>query len=164
MTKPVGKLRIADRTGKYKFRATRAVSRFSRRSCRTEEARGQATGFEPIQHMLPSQLRSLPLELFACFGPKHRSKFVSWRSARSHIDRGRFRRCRDEPVRVRADPWRHNVGLRSERERQHGPQCNRSLKLRSLPSTLGAHRRGDEKRRITPRGSRAACRSRSLLG
>jgi len=69
MTKPVGKLRIADRTGKYKFRATRAVSGFSRRSCRTEEARGQATGFEPIQHVLPSPLRSLPLELFACTGP-----------------------------------------------------------------------------------------------
>src|SRR6516165_8783680 len=72
MTKPVGKLRIADRTGKYKFRATREVSRFSRRSCRTEEARGQATGFEPIQHVLPSPLRSLPLELFACFGPPRR--------------------------------------------------------------------------------------------
>jgi hypothetical protein len=71
MTKPVGKLRIADRTRKYKFRGTRAVSRFSRGSCRTEKARGQATGFEPIQHMLPYPLRSLPLELFACFGPKH---------------------------------------------------------------------------------------------
>src|SRR5262249_8424542 len=63
MTKPVGKLRIADRKGKYKFRATRAVSRFSRRSCLTDQARGQATGFEPIQHLLPSTLGSLRLEL-----------------------------------------------------------------------------------------------------
>src|SRR5690349_1104667 len=92
MRKLVRKLRIADRTGKYKFRATRAVSRFSRRSCRTEEARGQATGFEPIQHMLPSQLRSLPLELFACFGPKH-VRYTDVGSCRrvrrsGHIDRG----------------------------------------------------------------------------
>src|SRR5262249_38197062 len=108
MTKPVGKLSIADRTGKYKFRATRAVSRFSRRSCRTEEARGQATGFEPIQHMVPSPLRSLPLELFACFGPFHlRTERTSANLLRPHRPKGT--RQSVQPAAVRHAEAGHTV-------------------------------------------------------